>query len=61
VLRVVARDSVLALIEPGGPELRIEPIGPGLFELPLLYDGIATRAVRVRTRHLRGTVSSLTR
>ena len=60
VLRVVARDSVLALIEPGGAELRIEPIGPGLFELPMLYDGIGL--VRFAfARDAGGRVSSLTR
>lgn len=32
-LRVEVRDSALALIEPSGTELRMEPIGPGLFEL----------------------------
>jgi hypothetical protein len=32
VLRVVVRDSALALIEPSGRELRMEPIGPALFE-----------------------------
>lgn len=31
-IRVVARDSVLAIIEPSGRELRMEPIGPSLFE-----------------------------
>jgi len=60
VLRIVARDSVLALIDPGGTEVRIEPIGPGLFELPLLYDGIAL--VRFAfARDSTGRVSSLTR
>lgn len=32
-LRVEARDSALALIEPSGTELRMEPIAPGVFEL----------------------------
>lgn len=32
VLRVVARDSALVLIEPSGAELPMEPVGPGLFE-----------------------------
>jgi hypothetical protein len=32
-LRVEARDSALALIEPSGTEIRMEPIAPGVFEL----------------------------
>jgi len=60
MLRIVARDSVLALIDPSGAETRIEPIGPGLFELPLLYDGIAL--VRFAfARDGSGRVSSLSR
>ena len=41
IVRVVARDSVLALVSPDGTDARLEPIGPSLFELPTLYDGIA--------------------
>lgn len=35
-LRVTVRDSALALTEPSGKELRLEPVGPGLFEFPAL-------------------------
>jgi hypothetical protein len=35
-VRVVARDSVLAMIEPSGRELRMEPVGPSLFEFDYL-------------------------
>jgi hypothetical protein len=60
VLRIIARDSVLALIDPSGAEVRIEPIGPGLFELPMLYDGIAL--VRFAfARDTSGRVTSLSR
>ena len=33
IVRIVARDSVLALVEPSGRALRMAPIGPALFEL----------------------------
>jgi hypothetical protein len=36
IVRVVARDSVLALVEPSGRELRMEPTGPSLFEFDYL-------------------------
>jgi hypothetical protein len=36
VLRVVARDSALVLIEPSGAELPMEPTGPGIFEFDRL-------------------------
>jgi hypothetical protein len=39
VLRVVARDSALVLVEPSGQEVRMEPIGPGLFELDYVTMG----------------------
>jgi ketosteroid isomerase-like protein len=60
VLRVEARDSALALIEPSGNELPMLPIGPGLFELggmsPL--NGIVRM---VFTRDARGQVTVMTR
>ena len=60
IVRVVARDSVLALLNPDGSEARIEPIGPALFEMPTLYDGIAV--VRFAfTRDGTGRVSALSR
>jgi hypothetical protein len=59
-LRVVARDSVLVLVDPAGAESRLEPVGPALFESPTLYDGIAV--VRfVFTRDATGRVSALSR
>jgi hypothetical protein len=59
-LRVVVRDSALGLIDPSGAEVRLEPIGPALFELPTLYDGIAV--VRFAfARDTTGNVTSLTR
>jgi Domain of unknown function (DUF4440) len=36
IVRVVAQDSVLALIEPSGRKLRLEPIAPSLFEFDYL-------------------------
>lgn len=44
VLRVVTRDSVLALVEPSGRELRLEPIGPSLFE----FDYVSPAGVIIR-------------
>ncbi|HEX8395341.1 MAG TPA: nuclear transport factor 2 family protein [Longimicrobium sp.] len=38
-VRVVARDSVLAMVEPSGRELRMEPIGPSLFEFDYVSPG----------------------
>lgn len=59
-LRLVVRDSALGLIDPSGAEVRLEPIGPALFELPALYDGIAV--VRFAfARDATGRVTSLTR
>jgi hypothetical protein len=59
-LRIVVRDSALGLIDPSGGEARLEPIGPALFELPRLYDGIAV--VRfVFARDATGQVTSLSR
>jgi hypothetical protein len=59
-LRVVVRDSALGLIDPSGAEARLEPIGPALFELPTLYDGIAV--VRFAfARDTTGHVTSLSR
>lgn len=59
-LRVVVRDSALGLIDPAGGEVRLEPIGPALFELPTLYDGIAV--VRFAfARDATGQVTSLSR
>jgi hypothetical protein len=59
-LRVEARDSALALIEPSGNEIRMEPIGPALFEFrgvsPL--NGIVRMAF---TRDASGRVTGMTR
>jgi hypothetical protein len=59
-LRVEARDSALALIEPSGNEIRMEPIGPALFEFrgvsPL--NGIVRMAF---TRDANGRVTGMTR
>lgn len=60
VIRVVARDSVLALIEPSGRELRMEPIGPSLFE----FDYVSPAGVIIRiafARDASGRVTSANR
>jgi hypothetical protein len=60
IVRVVARDSVLALIEPSGRELRMEPIGPSLFE----FDYVAPAGVIIRiafARDASGRVTSANR
>lgn len=59
-LRVEARDSALALIEPSGTEIRMEPIGPALFE----FRGMSPLNGIVRivfTRDPSGRVTSATR
>jgi hypothetical protein len=59
-LRVEARDSALALIEPSGTEIRMEPIGPALFE----FRGMSPLNGIVRmvfTRDASGRVTSMTR
>ena len=57
-LRVVQRDSALALIEPSGRELRMEPIAPGLFEFTALSP--ANGVVRLLfTRDGAGRVTAL--
>ncbi|HEX8213042.1 MAG TPA: DUF4440 domain-containing protein [Longimicrobium sp.] len=59
-VRVVARDSVLALIEPSGRELRMEPIGPSLFE----FDYLSPAGVIIRiafARDANGRVTSANR
>lgn len=38
-LRVEVRDSALALIEPSGLEIRLEPVGPALFEMNVISMG----------------------
>lgn len=59
-LRVEARDSVLALIEPSGAALRMEPIAPGMFELGELspLNGVVRM---VFMRDASGRVASLSR
>lgn len=59
-LRVEVRDSALALIEPSGTELRMEPIAPGVFELAGLspLNGVVRL---VFARDADGRVSSLSR
>jgi hypothetical protein len=60
ILRVVARDSVLALIEPSGRELRMEPIGPSLFEFDYLSP--AGAIIRIAfARDASGRVTSASR
>jgi hypothetical protein len=57
-LRVVQRDSALALVEPSGRELRMEPIAPGLFEFTALSP--ANGVVRLLfTRDGSGRVTAL--
>jgi hypothetical protein len=59
-VRVVARDSVLALVEPSGRELRMEPIGPSLFE----FDYLSPAGVIIRIAFARdagGRVTSASR
>ena len=60
MLRIVARDSTLALVDPTGAESVLEPIGPALFELPALYDGIGLLRY-VFTRDASGRVTALSR
>lgn len=60
VVRVVARDSVLGLVEPSGREIRLEPIGPSLFE----FDYIMPAGVILRMAFARdagGRVTSMSR
>lgn len=60
VLRVEARDAALALIEPSGTEIRMEPIAPGVFE----FRGVSPLNGVVRlvfTRDAGGRVTSVTR
>jgi Domain of unknown function (DUF4440) len=57
-LRIAASDSALKMIEPSGKELRLEPVGPGLFELSALSP--ANGVVRLLfTRDASGRVTSL--
>jgi hypothetical protein len=59
-VRIVARDSVLALVEPSGRELRMEPIGPSLFE----FDYLSPAGVIIRiafARDASGRVTSASR
>ena len=60
VLKIAVRDSVLTLTDPTGAESVLEPIGPSLFELPALYDGIGLIRY-VFTRDAGGRVTSLSR
>lgn len=59
-LRVEVRDSALALIEPSGTEIPVEPIGPGLFEFRTLSpsNGVVRLAF---ARDAGGRVTSMTR
>jgi hypothetical protein len=60
VVKIAVRDSALMLTDPTGAESVLEPIGPSLFELPRLYDGIGL--VRyVFARDASGRVTSLSR
>lgn len=59
-LRVVVRDSALVLVEPSGLEIRMEPIGPGLFEFG--YVSLANGVVRFAfPRDAAGRVTALNR
>lgn len=59
-LRVEVRDSSLALIEPSGTEIPVEPIAPGLFEFRTLSpsNGVVRLAF---ARDAAGRVMSMTR
>ncbi|HEU0080360.1 MAG TPA: hypothetical protein VFQ76_22115, partial [Longimicrobiaceae bacterium] len=59
-LRVLARDSVLVLVEPSGLEIPMEPIGPGLFEFG--YVSLGNGIVRFSfPRDAAGRVTALVR
>lgn len=58
-VQVTVRDSVLQLTDPSGSAVTLEPIGPGLFELPALYDVSLVRFLF--TRDATGRVSSFSR
>lgn len=70
-MRVAVRDSALGLIEPSGKELRMEPVGPGLFELAalsplngivrLLFTRDATGRVTALSQILSGSVITFPR
>ncbi|HEX8361963.1 MAG TPA: nuclear transport factor 2 family protein [Longimicrobium sp.] len=60
IVRIVARDSVLALVEPSGRELRMEPIGPSLFEFDYLSPGGAIIRIAF-ARDASGRVASASR
>lgn len=60
IVRVVARDSVLTLIEPSGRELSMDPIGPSMFE----FDYVSPAGVIIRMAFVRdasGRVTSANR
>ena len=60
IVRVVARDSVLAMVEPSGRELRMEPIGPSLFEFAYVSPG--GMIIRIAfARDASGRVTSMSR
>lgn len=60
VLRVVVRDSALVMVEPSGLEIRMEPIGPGLFEFD--YVSLGNGIVRFTfPRDASGRVTALNR
>ena len=71
IVRVIARDSVLALVEPSGRELRMEPIGPSLFEfdyvspagaiIRMAFARDATGRVTSASRLIPGTVNTFVR
>lgn len=60
MLVIAIQDSALALTDPNGAVLRLEPIGPGLFEEPRLSasNGLVRFAF---TRDATGRVTSLNR
>ena len=59
-LRITVRDSALALIEPSGLEIRLEPVGPALFEMNVISMG--NGIVRMQfTRDGSGRVTAISR
>lgn len=59
-VRIAVADSVLTLIQPNGEQLRLEPIGPGLFEAVISNTSNITMQF-LFARDDRGQVASLSR
>lgn len=58
-IRIAVRDSALSLVDPSGAELRLEPIGPGMFEPATM--SLAGSLRFVFTRDAAGRVTALSR